>query len=168
MDFSERNIVSRYSQRASYDKNNLEKILSKVLFCNVSFCDDNIPFIIPMNFVYLNDKIYLHGSNESRIMIKLAEKIDVTLSFVYVRNVVNAEKLCDFSMDYASAVIFGKSEEVTDDNEKLKFFIELGKKVSPEIYKNVKLPEKSDLEKVKVISIKIEKFSLKSRIGYNF
>lgn len=71
-------------------------------------------------------------------------------------------------MNYSSAIIFGFSKPVIDKNEKLKFFNELGMKVDSDEYPNAKPPDENELENVKVISIEIEEFSLKSRIGYRF
>lgn len=168
MEFSDRSKIKRYVERSSYDKRNLIDILSKAIYCNVSFCINGQPYVIPMNFAFLNNKIYVHGSKDSRIIKELENGKDVSISFVYVEDVVRSKSLCDYSMNYSSAIVFGFSKPVTDKNEKLKFFNELGMKVDPDEYSNAKPPDETELEKVKVISIEIEEFSLKSRIGYRF
>ncbi|MDP8012182.1 MAG: pyridoxamine 5'-phosphate oxidase family protein [Thermoplasmata archaeon] len=166
MKFTERSEIKRYKERASYNFEDLKYLLEKVQFCNLSFCSDNQAFIVPLNFAMMDDKIYVHASKESRLARQLSDGKNVTLSFVFVEKVVTDNKLCNYSMDYSSAVVFGKANTVKDDKEKLNFFIELGKKLDPLNYKNVILPEKNDLDQVAVISIDIEEFSLKSRIGF--
>lgn len=47
-----------------------------------------------MNFAFLNNKIYVHGSKESRIIKELENGKNASISFVYVENVVRSKSLC--------------------------------------------------------------------------
>jgi len=168
MEFTQKSKIKRYKERASYNENDLNYILSKTLYCNVSFCEDGQPTIIPMNFVYFEKEIYIHGSPESRIIKELSKGKNIALSFVYIENIAKAESLCNYSMNYASAVVFGHSSAVLDKNIKMKILIELGKKVDPEGYKNAIPPGENEMDNVALVRVDIEEFSLKSRIGFKF
>lgn len=84
---------------------------------------DGYPYCVPLLHVWLDGKIYLHGTaaqghlrsnvdHEPRACFTVAEPGDV---FAYGRFE------CDTSVSYASAVVFGKISVVADDEEKTRF-----------------------------------------------
>ncbi len=157
--------VKRYPERASYDKKELINFLNKNFLCHVGFIDDGIPYVIPMLYCNDDNYIYLHGSPESRIINILKMNRIISVAITRINGIVLAENVKDNSVNYVSAIIFGKGNEVKNNNEKLKVFKNLMDRIVPRRWENSILPSEDDLNKVSVIKISIDKFSIKKREG---
>ncbi len=155
------NKVQRFIERARYDSESLFEILDSSPYCIISFCEKGFPYAIPMNFARLGDHLYIHGHRDSRIIKHLASGNNAAVNITIVGNVVISEKLCNYSIKYRSAVIFGKFEEFVDRPEKLAFFKAMGEKLNPGKIANSILPDEKDLDNVTVLKIKLENFSIK-------
>jgi uncharacterized protein len=102
-------------------KTELEGIIRKCQFCNIAMVDEeNKPYVIPMNFGYRDDAVYLHGSPNGRKNDILSVHPDVCLSFStdHELRYVNEEVACSWSMRYRSVLVFGKVEFLKDTEEK--------------------------------------------------
>ncbi|MFP3254804.1 MAG: pyridoxamine 5'-phosphate oxidase family protein, partial [Thermoplasmata archaeon] len=106
----------------------------------------------------------IHGSCETRIIKILSQGVEASVSITIPGNPVISKKLCDYSMNYSSSIIFGKFEPVNDKNEKLNFFIQMAKKFNPNDWENSEIPQEKDLENVCVLKMKLKDFSSKIRI----
>ena len=103
-------------------KPELEQIIQKCQFCNVAMVDgDNHPYVIPMNYGYQDDVLYLHGSKIGRKNEILSNNPEVCLSFStdHELRYVNEEVACSWSMKYRSVLIFGKVEFIEDHEKKV-------------------------------------------------
>jgi nitroimidazol reductase NimA-like FMN-containing flavoprotein (pyridoxamine 5'-phosphate oxidase superfamily) len=103
-------------------KPELEDIIRKCQFCNLSMVDEeNKPYVIPMNFGYENDLVFLHGSRIGRKNDILRNNPYVCLSFStdHELRYVNEEVACSWSMKYRSVLVFGRVEFVEDPKEKV-------------------------------------------------
>lgn len=102
-------------------KPELEQIIQKCQFCNVGMVDpDNKPYVLPMNFGYRDDIIFLHGSKSGRKNEVLSQNPNVCLSFStdHELRYVNEEVACSWSMRYRSVLVFGKVEFIEEMDEK--------------------------------------------------
>lgn len=103
-------------------KAEMESIIKKCQFCNISMVDlDGKPYVIPMNFGYKDDTVYLHGAQKGKKVDILKNQPDVCLSFStdHLLRYVNEEVACSWSMRYRSVIIYGKAEFVEDMAEKV-------------------------------------------------
>jgi nitroimidazol reductase NimA-like FMN-containing flavoprotein (pyridoxamine 5'-phosphate oxidase superfamily) len=48
------------------DRKKLEEILKKENLCRIALCDKGVPYIIPMNYGYLDGSLYFHCATEGR------------------------------------------------------------------------------------------------------
>ncbi|PID48119.1 MAG: hypothetical protein CR967_01560 [Proteobacteria bacterium] len=55
------------------DKKIIQNLLDEIGFGILSLCKDNIPYSLPLNFVFVDDTIYFHGA-------KKGQKVDVFTS----------------------------------------------------------------------------------------
>ena len=104
-------------------KQELEDIIRRCQFCNIAMVDEeNKPYVIPMNFGYKNDQVFLHGSKIGRKNDILRMNPSVCLSFSTDHDLryVNEEIACSWGMRYRSVLIFGRVEFVDDPAEKVK------------------------------------------------
>ena len=107
--------VRRMKERSSYDKKDLFVFLNKIPFITVSFIQDNDVFSIPMLHAIHDEKIYLHAAVGSRFTKTLSSSNKVTISGTEVNGIVLAKSLFHSSMNYQSAVIFGSTKRIDDE-----------------------------------------------------
>ena len=140
-------------------KEKIIEFLSSQQTGRVSSIDENgYPQIIPMNFVFINDVIYMHSHirgeklDNIRRNKKVGFEVDKNLEFLpsYFSDPTDAS-LADTL--YISVVIKGNGSIVSDREEKTTALNGLMKKYQPEGgYKQIK-PEMEVLKEVEVIKI---------------
>lgn len=122
---TKRTKVNRTATRASYDKDLFNTIVDEVKFGHLAFSSDNGVHSIPMLVWRNHDSLYFHCSVGSRLA-KLAEaQTDICISFATIDGYVFAKSAFKHSVNYRSAVIYGKCELVNDNAEKLEAFKKL-------------------------------------------
>ena len=139
----------------------------------ISSIDENgYPQIIPMNFVFINDAVYMHSHirgeklDNIRRNKKVGFEVDKSLEFLpsYFSDPTDAS-LADTL--YISVVIKGNGSIVSDKEEKTTALNGLIKKYQPEGgYEPIK-PEMEVLKEVEVIKIVPESLKGKYKIGQN-
>jgi len=82
---------------------------------------DNAPYVIPMNFGYANDTVYLHSSRTGKKVDILKKNNRVSLSFSTDHELRwQSEKVaCSYSMRYRSVLASGRVEFIEDMQEKV-------------------------------------------------
>ena len=139
----------------------------------ISSIDENgYPQIIPMNFVFINDAVYMHSHirgeklDNIRRNKKVGFEVDKSLEFLpsYFSDPTDAS-LADTL--YISVVIKGNGSIVSDKEEKTTALNGLIKKYQPEGgYEPIK-PDMDVLKEVEVIKIVPESLKGKYKIGQN-
>jgi len=102
------------------DKNMIKSILEEALVCRIALCDDNSPYIIPMNFGYKDNYLYLHSAPEGRKIEILRKNNNICFEVDLKTELVTSENACKWGMKYLSVVGFGKAQIVNDIEEKKK------------------------------------------------
>ena len=154
-------------------KEKIIEFLSSQQTGRISSIDENgYPQIIPMNFVFINEVIYMHSHirgeklDNIRRNKKVGFEVDKNLEFLpsYFSDPTDAS-LADTL--YISVVIKGNGSIVSDREEKTTALNGLMKKYQPEGgYKQIK-PEMEVLKEVEVIKIVPESLKGKYKIGQN-
>ena len=111
--------VRRHPERGAYDRATIAAILDEAFVCHLGFVHDGRPFVIPTIHARSGDVLYLHGSPASRMLRTLADGVDVCVTVTLLDGLVLARSVYNHSMNYRSAVVFGRAREVTDRDEKL-------------------------------------------------
>jgi nitroimidazol reductase NimA-like FMN-containing flavoprotein (pyridoxamine 5'-phosphate oxidase superfamily) len=125
---------------------------------------DGYPRIKPLNFVYLNGKIYFHSAKEGEKIDDIARdsrvafEIDEPIGYVKSNN-----NPCSAKYLYRSLMMRGKAAIVTDDKESLLALRSLMEKYQPEGGYRDFLPEK--LNVTAVVRIDIEEVTGKEDVG---
>ncbi len=84
------------------------KILDEGFICHVGFVVDGQPFVIPTGYARVGDNFYIHGSAASRMLRALESGIDVCVTVTLIDGLVLARSAFHHSMNYRSAVVFGR------------------------------------------------------------
>ena len=154
-------------------KERIIEFLSSQQTGRISSIDENgFPQIIPMNFVFINDIVYMHSHirgeklDNIRRNQKVGFEVDKSLEFLpsYFSDPIDAS-LADTL--YISVVIKGNASIVSDKEEKTNALNGLMKKYQPEGgYEPIK-PDMDVLKEVEVIKIIPESLRGKYKIGQN-
>lgn len=157
--------VVRYSERASYDRDELMKVLNRNFICHVGFIDGNEPYVIPMLYVNDDQYIYMHGSPNSRLINIVGSGAPIVIAITEVHGIVLASNLCNNSINYESVIIYGRGSFINDPNEKLRFFQLMVNRLVPGRLNDTELPSVEELNSVAVVKVRIEDFAIKRREG---
>eukprot|EP00008_Paramoeba_atlantica_P004118 CAMPEP_0201476154 /NCGR_PEP_ID=MMETSP0151_2-20130828/1433_1 /ASSEMBLY_ACC=CAM_ASM_000257 /TAXON_ID=200890 /ORGANISM="Paramoeba atlantica, Strain 621/1 / CCAP 1560/9" /LENGTH=235 /DNA_ID=CAMNT_0047856443 /DNA_START=70 /DNA_END=777 /DNA_ORIENTATION=- len=161
------NKINRLGERGAYDKDTVYRILDHSnLICTISWCFEGQSYAMPMMFARDGDRILLHCSVATGFASKIT-KPDVRICFVvhHVDSIVYARYIFSHSCNYESVVAYGRCEEITDPDEKLRCLYVLSEHLVPDRWDHVRPANKSELKATAVIAMNIESASAKVRTG---
>jgi uncharacterized protein len=160
----ERSRVRRLPDRAAYDAETIHAILDAAPVGHVGFVQDGRPVVIPMLFGRDGDDIYLHGSVASRLQRSMATSLEVCLTVTLVDGLVLARSAFHHSMNYRSAVLFGRAEAVHGD-EKERALRAISEHLIAGRWDEVRPPTSLELRQTSVAKLVVEEASAKARRG---
>lgn len=103
------------------DKEVIEAIIRKCDLCFIGVVDpDNKPYVLPMNFGYRDNVIYLHSAPEGRIIDIIENNNHICVTFSTDNELVfqHPEVACSYRMKSKSVVAMGQVEFVEDMDAK--------------------------------------------------
>ncbi|KAG0043587.1 hypothetical protein BGZ83_011252 [Gryganskiella cystojenkinii] len=168
------NQIHRLKDRAHYDAETIHGILDNNLLAHVGFTlppgaaeEEDWPFVMPMCYGRIDDIVYIHGYVSGRMMKALASnelpKVCITVS--QVDALIVSMSPFHNSMNYQSAVIFGRGRLVESEEEKDRALEAITNQPfhHADRWNDSRPPNKIDLKSTKVIAVQIEKASAKIR-----
>jgi nitroimidazol reductase NimA-like FMN-containing flavoprotein (pyridoxamine 5'-phosphate oxidase superfamily) len=96
----------------------IEEILNKAKVLRIALCENNIPYIIPLNFGYKDKCIFIHCANKGKKIDILKKNNNIAFEVDIETQIVSSEVACDCSMKYKSVVGYGKAYFISDLKEK--------------------------------------------------
>jgi len=162
---SPRAAVRRHPERGTYDRAAIDAILDEALYCHVGFVVDGQPFVIPTIHARVGDVVYLHGSPASRMLRRLAAPVDVCVTATILDGLVLARSLYNHSMNYRSAVVFGRARAVDERAETLAALEAVSEHVVRGRWAEARQPSEKELAGTRVLAVEIEEASAKVRTG---
>jgi nitroimidazol reductase NimA-like FMN-containing flavoprotein (pyridoxamine 5'-phosphate oxidase superfamily) len=167
MNFSktERTTLKRLPKRGVYDRNRVYEILDEGFICHVGFVIDGKPIVIPTGYARVEDQLYIHGSQASRMLRTLSGGLDVCVTVTLVDGLVLARSAFHHSINYRSVVIFGRASLVEDAESKLAALFAFSEHVIPDRWDDVRPPTPQELKATSVLSLKLDEASAKVRTG---
>ncbi len=143
----------RRREREITERKVLREILDRAAICRLAMSDNNEPYVIPLNFGYRDDVLYIHCAQEGRKLDILKKNDRVCFEVDIDHALVKGESACDWGMKGSSVVGFGKASFVDD---------EVGKRQALDIImRHYGAPEpftykEKGFEKVLIIKVEIE------------
>ena len=135
------------------------EILKKCNYGILSTIGENrYAYGVPVSYVYINNDIYFHSAMQGQKLDNLINNNKVSFCVVGETCILPDK----FSTKYESVIIFGRANEIYDD-EKNMVMLEILNKYSKEYLEKGKQYIKNAGSKVKVIKISIEHISGKAR-----
>jgi hypothetical protein len=102
-------------------KPELEEIIKKCESCNLAMVDEQgAPYVVPMNFGYVDDYIYFHSARTGKKIdiLKKNPKVCIAFSTDHELRWVNEEVACSWGMKYRSVLAYGEIEFIDDFDKK--------------------------------------------------
>lgn len=112
------NKVKRGPNRATYDIATINAIIDAGFIAHVSYIYQGKAISIPMAYVRLEDKMYIHGSLKNRMLLAILESKEASLTIMHLDGLVLARSGFHHSVNYRSATIFGSVKAIEDKEEK--------------------------------------------------
>ena len=162
---TERTKLKRLPKRGHFDRETVYGILDEGFICHVGFAPQGQPFVIPTGYARVDDKLYIHGSQASRMLRTLSGGLDACVTVTIVDGLVLARSAFHHSMNYRSVVIFGRAEIVEDPEEKMAALVALSEHIVRGRWADVREPNEEELIKTTVLELPLVEASAKTRTG---
>ncbi len=96
------------------EKSLLESIMKKAAVCRLAMSENNIPYVVPLNFAYKDGYLYLHSAREGRKIEILKKNEQVCFEIDIEHELLRGENACDWTMKYYSVIGYGRACLVDD------------------------------------------------------
>lgn len=160
-----RTTLKRLPKRGHFERETINSILDEGLICHVGFVADGQPFVIPTGYARVGDRLYIHGSQASRMLRTLSQGVDVCLTVTLLDGLVLARSAFHHSMNYRSVVAFGKARLVSDRAEKEAALLAFSEHVVAGRWNDVRTPSEQELKATTVLCLPLSEASAKIRSG---
>ena len=122
---SEQNLVKRGAHKATYNKEEIYSILDSSLICTIAFKVDDKAFVQPINFGRKEDTLFVHGSLQNRMTNSVIESGEACINVFHLDSMKLTRSAFHHSVNFRSAVIFGKVRELKTNEEKIPYIFNL-------------------------------------------
>lgn len=135
------------------DKKEIELIINKANVCRIALSDNNIPYIVPVNFGYKDNSLYIHSATEGKKIEIIKKNNNVCFEIDIVHEILQGKLACHTTMKYYSVIGYGKAYLIDDSEEKIKALNIIIEHYLPEIPHEY---SEKFLKKLLIIKVKID------------
>lgn len=111
--------VMRRREKEIRDKVVIEEVFRQNQVGRLATAVDGEPYIVPMNFAYASDRIYLHSHRDGK-KIKDIQRNPRVCFEVDSGEIITGDNPCDYSWRYRSAVALGEARIIESEEDRLK------------------------------------------------
>ncbi|SEN64616.1 pyridoxamine 5'-phosphate oxidase family protein [Nonomuraea pusilla] len=159
-----RTSLGREKHRGSTDRNDLYQVLDTGLVCHLGVVADGHPMVVPTCYGRVGDTLYLHGSTGAR-SLRAADGAEVCVTVTHLDGLVLARSIFSHSVNYRSAVVYGRARLVTDPDERMDGLRALSEQLVPGQWDYARRPSRKELAATAVLALSLEEASVKIRQG---
>ena len=165
---SPRSTIRNHAERSVPEE--AAKILAEGHVAHVGFAVDGQPYVIPLGYQFnaeTPDRIYFHGSLGSRAMRHMASGEPVCVTVTLLQGLVYSRTALNHSMNYRSAVVFGRGRQVMDETVQRTVYEAMVRRYFPDRTegRDYSAPTEAHLQSTALIEVQIEESSAKMRTG---
>ncbi|WP_434340001.1 pyridoxamine 5'-phosphate oxidase family protein [Motilimonas cestriensis] len=162
--------IKKGAHKAVFEQTALHQIIDESLIAHIAINDklspsQHGPIVIPMLAWRVDEHVYIHGANNSRLLRGLRTGVSTCLTFTLFDGWVLARSAFHHSAHYRSAVVLGEFTEITDNQEKdtlLNHFLE---QIAPGRTEEVRLSNDKELNATCLLRIPLTEASVKISQG---
>jgi nitroimidazol reductase NimA-like FMN-containing flavoprotein (pyridoxamine 5'-phosphate oxidase superfamily) len=162
---TERTKIRRLPKRAHYDRETLYAILDAGFVCHIGYVIDRQPYVTPTAYWREGDAVYWHGSSKSKMLLALEKAPEVCLTVTHFDGLVVARSGFHMSVNYRSAMLFGKPHKLAEPEDKLAKMEKFVERIYPGQWKNLRPVNKQELKAMSVFGMRIDEAVAKVRAG---
>ena len=159
-----RTSLGRLRERALTDRSALHHVLDAGLICHLGVVIDGAPAVLPTGYGRIGETLYLHGSSGNRSMLAAADA-EICVTVTLLDGLVCARSVFHNSMNYRSAVIYGRARLVTDEDERITALETITEHLIPGRWDNSRRPTKKEMAATIVLALSLDEASVKARSG---
>ncbi len=159
---SARTTLTRNKERGRSDRAELYAVLDAGLICHLGVIVNGSPMVIPTGYGRAGDTLYLHGSTGAT---SLRAGGDVCVTVTLVDGVVVARSVFHHSMNYRSAMIYGRLRALESSEEKLAGLRAITEHLAPGQWDTARRPNRKELAATAVLALPLDEASVKMRQG---
>jgi nitroimidazol reductase NimA-like FMN-containing flavoprotein (pyridoxamine 5'-phosphate oxidase superfamily) len=165
---SERSRLRRHPERAVDAE--AAAFLDAGSVAHVGFVVDGQPYVVPFSYQYASaepDRLYLHGSLDSRALAHLASGAPVCVTVTLEDALVYSRTAMYHSMNYRSVVAFGRARAVDSADDKQAVFLAMVERYFPgrTAGRDYEAAPRQHLDATALIEVRLEEVSAKRRTG---
>jgi nitroimidazol reductase NimA-like FMN-containing flavoprotein (pyridoxamine 5'-phosphate oxidase superfamily) len=157
--------LRREPSRGRYDRATIDAVLDRALVAHIAFVSDGQPYCVPTLCARIGDRVLIHGSAASRMLRGLAAGAPACLTATCTDGIVLARSVFNHSINYASAMVLGELEAVTEPADKLAALQAFTDKLVPGRWDEVRAPSAKELKATAILALAIDEASAKLRTG---
>ncbi len=141
------------------DRDEIYKIIRTCKTCYFALADNDLPYVLPMNFALASDSVILHSAQSGRMWETLQKNRKVCINWTLGEELAwqDVRVGCSYRVKSKSVLVEGKAEIIEDFDEKTRLLQVLMNQYSDGEFKF----SKPSVENVGVIKVKIENISAK-------
>jgi len=160
---TDRTRIRRVADNARYDTATLHAILDDAYLCHIAFSDGKGAHCIPTACWRTGEHLYIHGSNGSRMVKHLLENA-CCVTITHLDGLVLARSAFNHSMNYRSAMVYGRFEKVEGDaaRDALEAFME---KLAPGRQAEIRPGSDKEYAATTVLRVSLAEAACKVRAG---
>jgi nitroimidazol reductase NimA-like FMN-containing flavoprotein (pyridoxamine 5'-phosphate oxidase superfamily) len=163
---SERTRIHRHPERGVHEMATVHAVLDEALTCTVAWVDEEgRPRALPTIQARIDGTLYLHGSRAARAWKAVAAGAEICVVATVIDELVLARTSPHHSMNYRSAVVYGRAREVTDADELYAAAKAITRHVLPGREADAAEPGDKDWRETLVVAMPIAEASAKVRTG---
>ena len=160
-----RSRLKRRPGRGSFEREAVNAVLDAGLICHVGYVIDGAPLVTPTLHWRMGDKVFWHGSAASRALRTQAAGGDVCLTVTLLDGLVMARSAFHHSVNYRSAMLFGRAHKLEDRGEQMVAMEGLLDRVAPGRWQDARPPTDKELKATLILWMAIEEGAAKVRSG---
>jgi hypothetical protein len=122
--------------------------------------DDGYPYAVPLSFAYEDDRLYFHSASTGHKIDALERSDKASFCVIAADDVVPDA----FATHFRSAIVFGTTRVLTEDDEKRHALRCLARKYSPDHLARADAEIERDLERTCVFELAIEHMTGKASV----
>lgn len=159
----DRNRVRRRSQRASYDRVTVYRILDAGLLCHIAYVIDGKPFCTPTSYWREGEHLYWHGAAASRMLrCQAGERLPVCLTVTHLDALTLARSGFNHAVNYRSVMAYGTAQAV-EGSRKEELLVSLIDRIYPGRSAQLRAATRKEIAATLIVGMKIEQASAKVR-----
>jgi len=151
----------------------MQKILDSASYGTLAVCKDNIPYSLPLNFVYLDGCFYFHGSKKGKKIDYIKANANASFSIVNEGSLIpsyfssDSGLACPATQFFSSIIANGVVEFVEDYNQKVNALEALMQKLQKEgKYKALSNTiYKGAIDATTIYKLVVKEFTIKDKYG---